>query len=371
MDIRPSPAQQFLVASAREFLAKHCPIELAQRLALDRDGLDRALWRQMAELGWTGLLAPPALGGSGGSLLDLVLLVEEMGRACLPGPFIPSAVIATTLAMRATTDAQRERLLPALASGERIATVALVEERGTFDLDAIELACGVPGRLAGRKLFVSHAHVADDLLVAVRTGDGRELGLVRLPATRAGVTRTALQAMGDARPFAVAFDGVDVVANDMLGAPDQGRAAITAALRAGALARTAEMVGAAQRVLELTIEHAKTRVQGGRPIGGYQAIQHACADLVRDVDTARGLLHAAAWSETEGVPSGADVAMAKAYAGERCLAVARRAHQIFGAISYCEQHPLHLLHTRIHAASLDGGDAALHLEEVARSLGLR
>jgi alkylation response protein AidB-like acyl-CoA dehydrogenase len=130
------------------------------------------------------------------------------------------------------------------------------------------------------------------------------------------------------------------------------------------------MVGAAQRVLEMTVEHAKTRAQGGRPIGAYQAIQHACADLVRDVDCARGLLHAAAWQVSEGLPAVADIAMAKAYAGEACLAVARRAHQIFGAISYCEEHPLHLFHKRIHAASLDFGDAALHLETVAQAIGL-
>jgi len=130
------------------------------------------------------------------------------------------------------------------------------------------------------------------------------------------------------------------------------------------------MVGAAQRVLELAVEHAKTRVQGGRPIGGHQAIQHACADLVRDVDASRGLLYAAAWKASAGAPAAAEVAMAKAYASEACLTVVRRAHQIFGAIGYCEEHPLHLLHKRIHAASLDCGDAALHLEDVAQAIGL-
>jgi alkylation response protein AidB-like acyl-CoA dehydrogenase len=120
----------------------------------------------------------------------------------------------------------------------------------------------------------------------------------------------------------------------------------------------------------MTVEHAKTRVQGGRPIGGHQAIQHACADLVRDVDCARGLLYAAAWRASTGEEASADVSMAKAYAGEACLNVARRAHQIFGAISYCEEHPLHLFHKRIQAASLDFGDATLHLERVARAIGL-
>ena len=367
MDFRASPDQQILVATARQFLAERCPIELVQRLAVDDRGFDETLWRGMAELGWPGLLIPQALGGSGGSLVDAILLVEEMGRACLPGPFVTSAVAATS-ALLAGGEALAKRVLPAMADGDRIVTLALVEERASFDRDAVGLACEVPGRLTGRKLFVKDAHVADDLIVALRGGG--DLTLVLLPTDRPGIARLPLDASGGERLFEVTFDGVDVRADDLLGAPGRGRALLRSALAAGALARTAEMVGAAQKVLELTVAHAKTRVQGGRPIGGHQAIQHACADLVRDVDASRGLLYAAAWTAAEGRPADADVAMAKAYAGEACLRVARRAHQIFGAISYCEEHPLHLFHKRIQAASLDFGDAELQLEAVARAIGL-
>ncbi len=368
MDFRPSPAQRLLVSTARDFLQRHCPIERVQRLALDERGFDEPLWRSMAELGWPGLLIPPALGGSGGSLVDVILLVEEMGRACLPGPFVTSAVAATFVLLTAGSAAQQKRLLPALAAGERIATLALVEESASFDPEAVALDCDVPGRLTGRKLFVKDAHVADDLIVLVRGGGG--LSLVLLPADRAGIVRLPLDTGSGERLFEVTFDGVEVHADDLLGPAGRGRELLAPALRAGALARTAEMVGAAQRVLELAVEHAKTRIQGGRPIGGYQAIQHACADLVRDVDASRGLLYAAAWKVVEGDSAEADVAMAKAYAGEACLRVARRGHQVFGAISYCEEHPLHLFHERIQAASLDFGDAGLQLETVARARGL-
>ncbi len=360
MDVRPSPAQQLLVATAREYLRRHCPIELVQQLALDERGFPDKLWRGMAELGWPGLLVPGDLGGSDGSLLDVTLLVEELGYAGVPGPFVASAVAATSVLLAASA-AQRKRVLPALASGDRIATLALVEERGSFDPDALTLACA-GARLTGRKLFVKDAHVADDLVVILREG------ALLLPTDRKGITRLPLATISDERLFDVTFDAVEVGDDDRL---PVGRDAITTALQAGALARTAEMVGAAQRVLEMTVEHAKTRVQGGRPIGGHQAIQHACADLVRDVDCARGLLYAAACQLTAGHDArGADVAMAKAYAGEACLNVARRAHQIFGAISYCEEHPLHLFHKRIQAASLDFGDATLHLERVALAIGL-
>lgn len=351
MDFRPSPAQQLLVSTAREFLRKR--------------GDDPAPWRAMAELGWPGLLIPPDLGGSGGSLVDVALLVEEMGRAGTPGPFVTSAVVATSILLHAGTLDQRKRLLPAMAAGERIVGVALLDDGGSFGLDRLALAIDPAGRLSGRKLFVEAADIADALVVVARAG--AELALVLVPTDRPGVARVPLDTIGPETVFEVTLDAVSVGPEDRLAG---GREMLVAALEAGALARTAEMVGAAQRVLELAVEHAKTRVQGGRPIGGYQAIQHACADLVRDVDASRGLLYRAAWKLEEGAPAAADVAMAKAYAGEACLAVARRGHQIFGAIGYCDEHPLHRLHKRIHAASLDCGDVPLHLETVARAIGL-
>jgi alkylation response protein AidB-like acyl-CoA dehydrogenase len=368
MDFRPSPAQQILTTTARAFLRQHCSPELVQRLALDERGFDETLWRRMAELGWPGLLIPAELGGSDGSLLDVILLVEEMGRAVLPGPFVSSAVVATSLVLAAGSPAQQKRLLPALAAGEFIVSLALVEESGSFDPGAVALECAVPGRLSGRKLFVKDAHVADELLVAVRVGGAP--ALVVVPTDRPGIVRLPLHAISGEKLFEVTFDRVEIRQDDLLGAIGDGRAGLASALRAGALARTAEMVGGAQRVLELAIEHAKTRVQGGRPIGGYQAIQHACADLVRDVDAARALLYLAAWTAAEGRPDEIEAARAKAYASEACLTVARRGHQILGAISYCEEHPLHLVHKRIQAASLDFGDAQLHLETVARAIGL-
>ena len=342
MDIRPSSAQQLLIATARDYLRRTHPVS-----------------GNFAELGWTGLLVPGDFGGSDGSLLDAVLLVEELGYAGVAGPFVASAVVATTLLAAGGSEAQRKRWLPPLASGERIATLALVEETGTFDPAAVTLTVG-NGRLSGRKLFVAHADVADDLIVAVRDG------AVVVPGAAPAIARIPLDTLSGAPVFEVTFDGVPVHAEDRIAAPG----ALAAALQAGALARTAEMVGAAQRILELTVEHARTRVQGGRPIGGHQAIQHACADMVRDVDASRELLHVAAWKASEGDDAAVDVAMAKAYAGDACLAVARRAHQIFGAISYCDEHSLHVFHKRMQAASVDFGDAALHLETVARALGL-
>jgi alkylation response protein AidB-like acyl-CoA dehydrogenase len=351
VDFRPSPAQQLLIATARDFLRKRTDAAPS--------------WHAIAELGWPGLLVPPELGGSGGSLLDVILLVEELGRAAMPGPFVASAVVATSLLLRAGTPDQQKRFVPSMAAGERIVAVAVLDESASFDADHIGLTLAPGGRLTGRKLFVEAADIAEAVIVVARSAG--DVALLLLPTDRAGVTRRPLDTIGVETIFELTLDGVAVGPEDRLAG---GREELAAALDAGALARTAEMVGAAQRVLELAVEHAKTRVQGGRPIGGYQAIQHACADLVRDVDASRGLLYSAAWKVEADVPATVDIAMAKAYAGQACLAAARRGHQIFGAIGYCDEHPLHRLHKRILAASLDCGDAALHLETVARSIGL-
>jgi len=295
--------------------------------------------------------------------------VEEMGRACLPGPFIQSAVVATSVLLEASAAGRPHRLLPALALGDRIATVAVMEESGRYDLDAVDTRCEVPGRLVGRKLFVKDAHVATDVIVAARGAGG--LDVVVLPAERAGISVLPLDAMGGEKLFEVIFDDVDVRREDLVGGPGEGEDLLAPAMRRGALARSAEMVGAAARILDLAVEHARVRVQSGRPIGAFQAIQHDCADLLRDVEASRWLVHEAAWRVTQGVASGAAVAAAKSFCAEACLRVARGGHQIMGALGYCEEHPLHLYHKRIMAAALDCGDTAQHLETVANSIGLQ
>jgi len=273
VDFRPTPSQQLLTATAREFLKKHCPPESAQRLALEGRGLDPALWRQMAELGWPGLLIAAEHGGSDGSLLDVTLLMEEIGRAALPGPFVTSAVVATSLLLAAGSPEQQQRWLPALATGDRIVSLALVEDEGAWDSEAVALRATVPGRLRGRKLFVNDAHAADALIVAMREDTG--VSLLLLPTDRAGINRLPLQTLSGEALFEVTFDDVLIAPDDRLGRAGAGRRLLEPAINAGALARTAEMVGAAQQIMELAVEHAKTRVQGGKPIGGHQAIQHA------------------------------------------------------------------------------------------------
>jgi alkylation response protein AidB-like acyl-CoA dehydrogenase len=368
MDLSLSPAQQLLQQSARTLLQQRCPPERVQELALDPRGFAADLWKEIASLGWPGLLISPELGGGGGSVDDALALVEELGRACFPSPFVGSAVIATT-ALAAAGGRRARELLPALAVGERICALAVLEESGRLDPDVLVMSVAAPGRLTGHKLFVADAHVATDVIVLGRGPAGPTALL--LPMDREGIEARPLDSMTGDKLFELDFANVETRPDDLLGAPGEGGTLMGPAFRLGALARSAEMVGAAQRVLELCVEHARVRVQGGRPIGGYQAVQHACADLYRDVESARWLTWEAGWKlESRRPDADSAVATAKAYCAETALRVARRGHQVMGAIGYCEEHPLHLFHKRILAAGLDAGDAALHLETVAKSIGL-
>jgi alkylation response protein AidB-like acyl-CoA dehydrogenase len=368
MDFSLSDQQRLLVTVARDVLEKHCPPILVQALALDARGFRDDLWTRVADLGWPGLLVPADLGGSEASLTDVMLLVEEMGRACFPGPYIPSAVVATTAIVAAGTAEQRARWLPPMALGERLTTMAIAEEEGSFAPGTFRMTLGAGQALSGTKLFVKDAHLAHDLVVAVRDEGGVTLAMI--DTGRRGVQVIPLDTMSGEKLFAVVFTDVAITPHDVLGQRGLGAPALASALSAGALARTAEMVGAAQKILDLAVDYAKVRVQSGRPIGAFQAIQHRCADLLRNVEASRAMLHHAVWKAEHGVDDGAS-AMAKAYGADACLGVARRAHQIFGAIGYCEEHPLHLLHKRIHAAAMDYGDRVAQLESVARSIGLR
>lgn len=369
MDFRLTDQQELLRSTARDFFQQHCPATLVQQLVLDERGFPEALWRQISALGWPGLLIPAALGGSEGTLLDVILLVEEMGRACFPGPFIPSAVVATSLLLVAGSPAQQARVLPAMARGERLCTLALTEASADFTPEAVSMVGDVGGRLNGSKLFVKDAHLADHLMVVVRGHGG--FNLLLLETRQPGIMLFPLETMSGEKQYEVMFRDVPVRQNDLLGPAGQGRVALAHVLQIGALVRCAEMVGCAQRILEICVDYAKVREQSGRPIGAFQAIQHHCADVLRNVEGARYMLYHAAWQLQEGQDAITAVAMAKAYANEACLWVARKGHQILGAISYCEEHPLHLFHKKIQAASLDFGDATLHYETVAQTIGLR
>ena len=377
MDLGLNEEQEMLRKSAREFLSKECPKKLVRELDESDSGLSKELWKKMAGLGWMGLPFPEKYGGNGGTLLDLTVLLDEMGYNIVPGPFFATVVLAGFTLLEAGSEEQKQTYLTGICSGKTIMTVALTELDGTYLPESVETAAEAKGDqyvLKGTKLFVPDANVADFLLVAVRTkkstdpADGISIFIVDVKSP--GVKVTLLKTLGRDKLCEVVFDNVMVPSKNLVGKLNGGWPVIKSILRKAAVAKSAEMVGGAQASLDMAVSYAKERVQFGRPIGSFQAIQHYCANMVTDVDGSRFITYKAAWTESEGLPSDMEVSMAKAWTSEAYKRVAVLAHQIFGAIGFTMDHDMHLYFRRAKAGELAYGDADFHREIVAERLGL-
>jgi len=357
MDLTLTAEQEMLVEAARRFLARAW--SLADTRAAERDprGFRPDVWRAMAGLGWQGMALPAASGGGGLGFVETILVLEEMGRALLPSPFLPTAVLCGPLILALGSEAQR-RWLPRIAAGEMVATLALVEPGWRDPWGTPALAADGGGRLTGRKLFVPFAPDADLLLVAAAGPS-----LIALERGAAGVAATRLATLGGDPVYEVVLDGAQ---GEPLGAPGGAGPALARALDRGAVATLAYMVGAAERALEMTVDHASTRVQFGRPIGSFQAVAHRCADMRTDLDALRHLVYQAAWR----LEAPLAVSAALAYGSEALRRIFMHAHQVHGAIGFSTEHDLHLFTRRAKAAELQWGSPARHHERVAQAMGL-
>ena len=362
--------------TARDFLVNECTKQFVRQMEMDEKGYSPELWRKMAELGWLGLPFPEVYDGGGGSLLDLVILLEEMGRACLPGPYLPSVVMSGLTILTEGSDDQRQRYLPAVSRGD-IFTFALTESDGSYDAASIK-AKADHGKaeyvISGTKLFVPYAHVADHMLCLARTSAGSTpedgLSLFVVDAGSPGVRSAVLSTIASDKQCEVSLDGVSVPAGNTLGQAGRGWPIVEKTLQWAAIAKCAEMVGAAQQVLEMSVAYAKERVQFDRPIGTFQAVQHHCANMLLDVDGMRYLTYEAAWLLSSGLPAVKEVAMAKTWVSEAIGRVIRLGHQIHGGVGYTVDHDLQLYYRRGKAAQALFGDASYHREVIAGQLGL-
>jgi len=374
MDFTLSEEQQLLKSTARDFLHKECPASLVREMERDEKGYPPRLWRRMAEMGWQGLVFPAAYGGSGKGFLDLVVLIEEMGRVCLPGPFFSTVVLAGLPVLRSGNEEQRRGLLPGICSGDLVATFALTEPGGGYDARDVRLSAARDGsafRLEGVKLFVPDARAADYMIVAARTksGAGGRGGITLfLVGREPGVLCAPLSTVAGDGQCEVVFDGVLVPAGTVLGKPDRGWPEATRTLQQAAVAACAQMVGGARRVLEMSVDYASSRVQFGRPIGSFQAIQHYCADMMIYVEAGAVISYKAAWLLGEGRPAAAEVSMAKGWVGTACERVASLGQQIHGAVGFMEDHDMQLYFRRAKAGEIFFGDGDHHREKVAQLL---
>jgi 3-oxocholest-4-en-26-oyl-CoA dehydrogenase beta subunit len=377
MEFSFTEEQKLIKDAARDFLEKECPSDLVRAMEEDDRGYSFELWRKMAELGWFRLIFPEKYGGFEGDFLDLVVLLEEMGRYLAPVPFLPTVILGGLSILAAGTEKQKQEVLPKIANGDLILSMALTEAEPIYSAGGINLRAireGDDFLILGTKLFVPYAHVADYLVCAARTEerekkeDGITLFLIEGKDRR--ISCTALRTLACEKQCEVIFDHVRVTEESIIGEYNKGWEILSKVLEKGEIAECALMVGGAEKVLEMTVAHAKKRVQFGRPIGSFQAIQHRCANMKIDLDGARFATYEAAWKISRGLPCILEISVAKAWVNQAYDRICASGHQIHGGSGVMKDYDMELYSRRAKAAEFFLGDTDFHKEIVAKQLGL-
>jgi alkylation response protein AidB-like acyl-CoA dehydrogenase len=366
--------QNILKESAHKLLGKECPSEFVREMAEDEKGFSRDLWDKMAELGWMSLLVPEEYEGSGVNFMDLTILLREMGYYCLPGPFFSTVVQAGLTILEAGSDAQKKEILPQIADGKRILTLAWLEDEGIYTPGGINLSAELKdGRyiLSGTKLFVPDAHVADTIICAARTGKAEEgVSLFLVEAKSQGLGIELLDTMSGDKQCKVAFDSVGIPEENLLGSLNKGGDVLQKVLLMAAVAKSAEMSGGSEKIMDLVFPYAKGRKQFGRPIGAFQAVQHHCANMLTYADTIKYLVYSAAWNISEGHPFEMEASICKAWVTDAYRKLAALGHQVVGGVGFMEEYDLQLYFKRAKTAGQMFGNADYHRELVAQEMGL-
>jgi len=353
MEFGLNESQEILRDSARQFFTGECPMSEVRRLMETDTAFDQRLWTKFAEQGYTGITFPEEAGGVGLGCVELILLMEEAGRALLPGPFFSTVALAGSIAHTVGTAAQGKEYLPRIGRGEARATLAFLESDASWNPAALQMVAK-NDKLTGEKLFVTDAAIADWMLVAANNG------VFLVQSNAAGLRIQPMLGMDLTRKiYAVQFDHTPAEKLAELSAISKG-------LDIAAVALCAEMVGGMQRMLDLTVEYAKTRKQFGKPIGMFQAVQHQCADMYLETESARSAVYYAAWAvEHESPDAAAAASIAKIYTSDAARTVGNRAIQIHGGMGFTWENDIHLYYRRAKSSETMFGDATFHRERLA------
>lgn len=376
MDLRFTEEQEMLRKAVRDFLSTECPKEKVRELVKSEIGYSPDIWHEIANLGWLGLTIPEKYGGNEMSFLHLALLIEEMGRNIYPSPFLPT-VMSTLPIIEEGTEEQRENILPRIAIGDLIVTMAIWEESGTFDTAEINTTAALLGNeywINGIKLFVEMGHVADYFIVVAKAQEEavpeKQITLFVVDAKSPGITCEVIPTIAKDKLCQVQFSDVKVPIENVLGKPNSGWPIIRNIMRRGAIAKCAESLGGMQSCVDMTVDYSKERVQYGRPIGAFQALQHIMADMWTTLQTGRYLTYKAAWMESEGIDCTKEASMAKSYVNEAYKFVSKWGVRLHGAIGTSLDHDISLYYRIAKAADTAFGSTDMHREIVAEQIGL-
>lgn len=382
LDFALNEEQKMLGQMAREFLEKECPESLVRKLGADPKGYSPELWRKIAELGWLGIIFPEQYGGMGGNMLDLAVINEEIGRALMPSPQLSTVVLVGNTILLAGTEEQKKEYLPKVAAGKLICALALTEPEASWDGNPYDpagvtvkaTAAGDNYVIDGAKLFVHDAHIADYILCVTRTKQGKQadqgITLFMVDTKSPGIEVAVLDTLANKnKQCEVVFNKVKVPKSNIIGTLNEGWAPLFKSIQAGAVMLCAQMVGAGERILDITVEYAKTRVQFEMPIGINQHVQEHCVQLAARQDSSRRVTEFAAWALTTNGDYNMEVAMAKAWCSEAFEHLCWRAHQVFAGVgSMARLHILPLYTRRGLVMQHYLGDTPYWLEKVAVEL---
>jgi len=362
---------------ARDFLAKECPKSRTRELERDEKGYCPEMWSHMVELGWIGLVLPEQYGGSSADFMDLVVLMEEMGRNILPGPFFSTVALAALPLAEHGSEDQKTRYLPPIARGEKIWTLAINEISDDCNYTGIKTVAKQESGgyvLTGEKLFVPCASAADYMLVVARVRRDRilEKGLTVfiVDMRKPGIEAEVIPTITGETQCKVTFRSVRLSGDDILGTSGDAGNIIGQILDKASLLKCAEVSGACQSVLEMTNGYARERQQFGKPIGTFQVIQHKLVDMLTDVEGLQYLVYQAAWLMSIGVDCGDQIAMAKVKANDVYQRVALNGVKIHGAVGFSMDHDIGMYYRRVMASKFFPWNTDYYLEKVARGIGL-
>jgi alkylation response protein AidB-like acyl-CoA dehydrogenase len=369
--------QTMLRSLAREVLTAESSSREVRALMADPTGSSESLWKQLAETGLLGITIDEGHGGQGLGMIELALVLEEMGRAAYPGPYFATVVLAASAIVAGGDRAQLDAYLPGIAEGTLKATVALMEDRLASGPEGIGLRARSQGGeyvLSGRKRFVPFAHVADVLLVAARTSESSDpthgITMFALDRETPGLTIEPTVTIDQTnKTSTVTLENVRVGREAVVGQVDGGWKILETVLRRAAVGAAAVMLGAARKCMEMSVEYAKVREQFGQPIGTFQAIKHACAEMLVEVENAHGATYYAAWALDAAAPDSALAAsVAKSYVGDAARKVCGSSIQVHGGIGFTWEYDLHLYFKQAKFLEALYGDAEHHRELVLREI---
>ena len=370
MDFSLTEEQTILRDTTKKFLTQACPPDFVKEMLADEKGYSPTVWHQMAELGWMGLLFEERYGGFGATFLDLAIMLEEMGRVLLPGPFFSTVVLGGMTIALAAGEEIKERLIPALSAGETLMTLTLTEREGNYRLDTMETTA-IPNKegftISGVKSFVPDGHLSNTLIVPAR-GPSGELSLFLIATPAAGITITPLKTLHHHKQAEVTF--TEAFTDTLIGEPGEAPSVLSELWPSQVAARSCEMLGAMEQAFQMTVRYSQERRQFGLPLSGFQVIQHSLADRAIELEATRFVTHEAAWRVSEGLPARKAAAVAKAYATDALKSITTTAHQIHGGIGFSEEHDLHLYFRCAKAWEVSFGDVNFQREIVAAEMGL-